>query len=430
MKINRKLGFETKMVHAGHTPDSQTGSRAVPIYQTTSYVFNDADHAARLFELNQNGHIYTRISNPTTAVLEERIAALEGAVGAVAVSSGMAAQMAVFMTLLQPGDQIVASSHLYGGSVVQLSHLLKKMNISVRFVDPSSLENWEAAITPQTKALYGETIGNPSGSILDIENISALGKRRGIPLIVDNTFATPFLCRPFEFGASLVVSSATKFLGGHGNSIGGVVLDSGNFDFSDFPAVADASPAFHDLKFLEKFGKLGFLAKLRSEMVRDVGFCISPINSFLLIQGLETLSLRMERHVQNAKTVASFLENHKKVAYVNYAGLKSSPYHDLCSKYLPLGPGAIFSFGLKSSNGKDVRDMGKTLISRLQIFSHLANVGDVHSLIIHPASTTHQQLSDQELRDAGIGPEVIRLSIGLETINDLLWDLEQALDAA
>ncbi|NLG19436.1 MAG: O-acetylhomoserine aminocarboxypropyltransferase/cysteine synthase [Fibrobacter sp.] len=430
MKINRKLGFETKMVHAGHTPDSQTGSRAVPIYQTTSYVFNDADHAARLFELNQDGHIYTRISNPTTAVFEERIAALEGAVGAVAVSSGMAAQMAVFMTLLQPGDQIVASSHLYGGSVVQLSHLLKKMNISVRFVDPSSLENWEAAITPQTKALYGETIGNPSGSILDIENVSALGKRKGIPLIVDNTFATPFLCRPFEFGASLVVSSATKFLGGHGNSIGGVVLDSGKFDFSGFPAVADASPAFHDLKFLEKFGKLGFLAKLRSEMVRDVGFCISPVNSFLLIQGLETLSLRMERHVQNAKKVASFLENHKKVAYVNYAGLKSSPYHDLCRKYLPLGPGAIFSFGLKSSNGKDVRDMGKTLISRLKIFSHLANVGDVHSLIIHPASTTHQQLSDQELRDAGIGPEVIRLSIGLETIDDLLWDLEQALEAA
>ncbi|NLP04030.1 MAG: O-acetylhomoserine aminocarboxypropyltransferase/cysteine synthase [Fibrobacter sp.] len=428
MDSENKTGFETRMIHAGHRCDPYTGSSTVPIYQTSSYVFNDADHAARLFGLKEEGYIYSRISNPTTSVFEERMAALEGAVGAVAVSSGMAAQMAVFMTLLQPGDEVVASSHLYGGSVVQLTHLLKKMNISVKFVDPINIRNWEEALTLRTKALFGETIGNPSGSILDIEAIAALGRSRGIPLIVDNTFATPFLCRPFEYGAAIVVYSATKFIGGHGNCIGGVVLDSGNFDFSRFPSIADPSPAFHDCKFLEDFGPMGFLIKLRQEIVRDVGFCISPMNSFLLIQGLETLSLRMERHVENAMKVAFFLENHPKVAWVNYAGLSSSPFNSLCRKYFPLGPGSVFSFGLKPSDGKDVRDAGRTFISRLKIFTHLANIGDVRSLVIHPASTTHQQLSDEELRDAGIGPELIRLSVGLETIDDLFSDLEHALD--
>ena len=425
----RRFGFETRMVHAGHIPDAVTGARAVPIYQTTSFVFDDAEQAAQLFELKQYGNIYTRISNPTTAVFEERMASLEGATGAVATASGMAAQLVTFLTLLQAGDEVVASSQLYGGSITQMVHTLRKFSIGVRFVDPSRVEEWEAAITPRTKALYGETIGNPRGAILDIERIAALGASHGIPLIVDSTMATPALCRPIDHGATIVLHSATKFIGGHGTAIGGVLLDSGKFDFSTYPTIAAPSPAYHDLRFFDTFGHYGFLMKARAETVRDTGACLSPFNSFLLIQGLETLSLRMERQAASALRVARFLEGHRSVAWVAYAGLPSHPDHALAAKYLPKGPGAVFSFGLRAKTAADGRAAGKRFIEALQIFSHLANIGDVRSLVIHPASTTHQQLSEEELAKGGVSPELIRLSIGLENVEDLLWDLDQALPA-
>ncbi len=423
----RSFGFETRMVHAGHIPDAVTGARAVPIYQTTSFVFDDAEQAAQLFELKQYGNIYTRISNPTTAVLEERIASLEGATGAVATASGMAAQLVTFLTLLEAGDEIVASSQLYGGSITQLVHTLSKFSVGVRFVNPSRMEEWEAAITPRTRALYGETIGNPRGAILDIERVSAIARAHGVPLIVDNTMATPALCRPIEHGATLVVHSATKFIGGHGTAIGGVLLDSGRFDFSRYPSIAAPSPAYHNLRFFDTFGHYAFLMKARAETVRDTGACLSPFNAFLLIQGLETLSLRMERQTASALRVARFLEEHPAVAWVAYAGLPSHPDHALAAKYLPKGPGAVFSFGLRERAGADVRALGRDFIGGLRLFSHLANIGDVRSLVIHPASTTHQQLSDEDLAKGGVGPELIRLSIGLENVEDLLWDLDRAL---
>ena len=424
----RKFGFETRMVHAGHVPDAVTGARAVPIYQTTSYVFDNADQAAQLFELKQYGNIYTRISNPTTAVFEERMASLEGATGALAVASGMAAQFITLMTLLSPGDEMVASSHLYGGTVTQLKQTLLKLSIKVTLVDPHDDKAWEQAITKKTRALYGETIGNPRGSILDLEKLAALANAHKIPLIIDNTFATPYLCRPMEHGATIVVYSATKFIGGHGNAIAGVILDSGNFEFSRFPTIAAPSPSYHNLRFFDTFGHYGFLMKARAETVRDVGACVSPMNSFLLIQGLETLSLRMDRHVSNAQKIAEYLEQNEHVAWVAYAGLPSHPDHALAQKYLPKGPGAVFSFGLKGE-GAQVREDGKRFIEALQLFSHLANVGDVRSLVIHPASTTHQQLTDEELAACGVGPEMIRLSVGLENVDDLIWDLEQAFHA-
>ncbi len=414
------------MLHAGHVPDPHTGARAVPIYQTTSYVFYDPDYAAQLFELKQYGNIYTRINNPTNAVLEERVASLEGGTGAVATSSGMSAQFLTFFTLLEPGDEVVASSHLYGGTVTQFVHTFKKLGVKVHFVEPHDWDGWERAITPKTRALYGETVGNPSGSVLDIERLAQLADAHKIPLIVDNTFATPYLCRPIEWGATIVVHSATKFLGGHGNSIGGIVVESGKFDYSHFPTIADPSPAYHNLRFYDTFGHYGFLMKLRAEVLRDVGASMSPFNAFLILQGIETLSVRMERHVQNALGVAKFLKEHPRVAWVAYAGLPYHPDYALAQKYLRGTPGAVFSFGIKS-NGLDPREAGKRFIRNLQLFSHLANVGDVRSLVIHPASTTHQQLSDEELRQAGIEPEMIRLSIGLETLDDLLWDLDQAL---
>ena len=424
----RKFGFETRMVHAGHVPDAVTGARAVPIYQTTSYVFDNADQAAQLFELKQYGNIYTRISNPTTAVFEERMASLEGATGALAVASGMAAQFVTMMTLLSPGDEVVASSHLYGGTVTQLKQTLLKLSIKVTLVDPHDDKAWEQAITKKTRALYGETIGNPRGSILDQEKLAALANAHKIPLIIDNTFATPYLCRPIEHGATIVLYSATKFIGGHGNAIAGVILDSGNFDFSRFPTIAAPSPSYHNLRFFDTFGHYGFLMKARAETVRDVGACVSPMNSFLLIQGLETLSLRMDRHVSNAQQIARYLEQNEQVAWVAYAGLPSHPDHALAQKYLPKGPGAVFSFGLKGE-GAQVREDGKQFIEALQLFSHLANVGDVRSLVIHPASTTHQQLTDEELAACGVGPEMIRLSVGLENVEDLIWDLDQAFHA-
>jgi O-acetylhomoserine (thiol)-lyase len=421
-------GFETRMLHAGHIPDPLTGARAVPIYQTTSYVFENTDQAAHLFELKQYGNVYTRMSNPTTAVFEERVASLENGTGAVAVASGMAAQFSTIMTLLSPGDEIVASAQLYGGTVTQLTNTLKKLSINVHFVDPADLSAWEAAITPKTKLLFGEIIGNPAGSILDIEKISEISRVKRIPLVIDNTFATPYLCRPIDWGATIVVHSATKFIGGHGNSIGGVVIDSGTFDFSRFATIADPSPSYHGIRFFDTFGHYGFLMKLRFETVRDTGSCISPMNSFLLLQGLETLSVRMERHVSNAIAIARFLDEHKNVENVRYAGLPDHPHYDLARKYLPKGPGAVFSFDLKTGSG-NLREAGKKFIESLQLFSHLANVGDVRSLVIHPASTTHQQLTDEELKASGIGPGTIRLSIGLETLEDLLWDLDQALAA-
>jgi len=420
----RKFGFETRMLHAGHIPDPVTGARAVPIYQTTSYVFEDTDKAAQLFELKQYGNIYTRINNPTTAIFEERIASLENATGAVATASGMAAQFTAIMTLLDPGDEIVSSSHLYGGTMTQFTHTFKKLGLKAHFVDPTHIDNWAAAITPKTRALYGETIGNPQGSILDIEALADLAHSHNIPLIVDSTFATPYLCRPIDWGADIVLHSATKFIGGHGSSIAGVVLDSGKFDFSQFPTIANPDPAYHDLRFYETFGHYGFLMKARAVTVRDTGAALSPFNSFLLIQGLETLSIRMERHIQNAKAITEFLSTHPKVEWVAYAGLPNSPYHELAKKYTPAGPGAVFTFGIKASNP---RLAGKDFIESLQLFSHLANVGDARSLVIHPASTTHQQLSDEELASAGVGGGMIRLSIGLETTEDLLWDLDQAL---
>jgi O-acetylhomoserine (thiol)-lyase len=339
----------------------------------------------------------------------------------------MAAQLVTFLTLLSPGDEIVASSQLYGGSITQLVHTLKKFSIGVRFVEPSRIDAWDAAITPKTKALYGETIGNPRGAILDIGRIASLASSRGIPLIVDNTMATPALCRPAEHGATLIVHSATKFIGGHGTAIGGVLLDSGKFDFSRYPTIAAPSPAYHDLRFFDTFGHYGFLMKARAETLRDTGACISPFNAFLLIQGLETLSLRMERQSASALRVARFLEGHKAVAWVAYSGLPSHPDHALAEKYLPKGAGAVFSFGLKAATSADARAAGRRFIEGLQLFSHLANIGDVRSLVIHPASTTHQQLSDEELSKGGVTPELIRLSIGLENVEDLLWDLDRAL---
>ena len=428
MDIARKFGFETRMLHAGQIPDPYVGARAVPIYQTTSYVFESADQAAHLFELKQYGNIYSRISNPTTAVFEERMASLEGGTGAVAVASGMAAQFGTIMTLMSPGDEIVASSQLYGGSLTQLTHTLKKLSLTVTFVDPNDIDAWAAACTSKTRMLFVETIGNPVGTIPDLEALGKLAKTKRIPLVVDSTFATPYLCRPIEWGATIVIHSATKFIGGHGTSIGGVVVDSGEFDFSRFPAIAEASASYHGLRFFDTFGHYGFLTKLRAETVRDTGACISPMNSFLLLQGLETLSLRMDRHVGNALSIAQFLESHPKVLKVNYAGLPSHPHYERAKKYLPKGPGAVLSFEINPGSG-DARQAGKTFIEKLQLFSHLANVGDAKSLVIHPGSTTHQQLSDEELTAAGITPSTIRLSVGIETLEDLLWDLDQALSA-
>lgn len=418
----REYGFETRQLHAGQRPDPNTGARAVPIFQTSSYVFEDPESAAAYFNLQEYGNTYSRIMNPTVAVLEERVASLEGGAGAVAFASGIAAQAGALFTMLEPGDHVVSSSALYGGTVNQLKHMFRKMNIELTWVDPDDLEAWRAAVTDNTKAFYGETIGNPGGNVLDIEAVAAIAHEHGFPLLVDNTFATPYLCRPIEHGADIVIHSATKFIGGHGTSIGGVVVESGEFDWSSgkFPVVADPSPAYHGLKFHETFGMYGYLMKLRAETLRDLGATMTPFNAFLFLQGLETLSLRMERHVENALKVASFLESHELASNVTYAGLPSSKYRPLVEKYLPRGAGAVFSFDCAGG-----RAGGQDLIRGVTLWSHLANVGDAKSLIIHPASTTHRQLSDAELAAAGVGPGTVRLSVGTESIDDLLWDLEQ-----
>jgi O-acetylhomoserine (thiol)-lyase len=423
----RAFGFDTRAVHAGQRPDPYTGARAVPIFQTTSYVFEDAESAAAYFNLQEYGNTYSRIMNPTVATFEERVASLEGGAGAVGFASGLAAQAAALFTMLQPGDHIVASGAMYGGTVTQLKHLSRKLGLELTFVDPDRIDAWKSALRDQTKLLYGETIGNPGGNVLDISAVAAVGHDIGAPLMIDNTFATPYLCRPIEFGADIVVHSATKFIGGHGTSIGGVVVESGTFNWSNgrFPIVAEPSPAYHGLAFHDTFGMYGYLMKLRAESLRDLGGCMSPFNAFLFLLGLETLPLRMERHVANAVGVARYLAQHPAVESVRYAGLSDSPYRPLVEQYLPRGAGAVFAFDVRGG-----RDAGQRLIQSLRLFSHLANVGDAKSLVIHPASTTHRQLSDEELLAAGIGGGTIRLSIGLETLDDLLWDLEHGLRAA
>jgi O-acetylhomoserine (thiol)-lyase len=423
----RAFGFDTRAIHAGQRPDPYTGARAVPIFQTTSYVFEDPESAAAYFNLQEYGNTYSRIMNPTVATFEERIASLEGGAGGVAFASGLAAQAAAIFTMLQPGDHIVASSALYGGTVTQLKHLTRKLALELTFVAPDDLDNWRAALREDTKLLYGETIGNPGGNVLDIRGVADIAHGHGVPLMIDNTFATPYLCRPMEFGADIVVHSATKFIGGHGTSIGGVVSEAGTFDWSNgrFPIVADPSPAYHGLAFHETFGMYGYLMKLRAESLRDLGACMSPFNAFLFLLGLETLPLRMDRHVANALGVARFLQTHQDVAAVRYAGLPDSPYQPLVQKYLPRGAGAVFAFDLRGG-----REAGQRFIQSLRLWSHLANVGDAKSLVIHPASTTHRQLSDEELVAAGISAGTIRLSVGLEDLDDLIWDLDRALSAA
>ena len=425
MSNNHKTyGFNTRSVHAGARPEPNTGARALPIFQTASYVFEDTESAAAYFNLQEYGNTYSRIMNPTVAALEERISNLEGGVGACAFASGLAAQSAALFTLLTPGDHIIASKALYGGTVTQLKHLLGKLSVGLTFVDPDDTEAWRAAINTNTKLLFGETIGNPGGNILDIAALAELAHQHGMPLMIDNTFATPYLCRPMEWGADIVVHSATKFIGGHGTSIGGLVIDSGEFDWSNgrFPIVAEPSPAYHGLAFHETFGTYGYLMKLRAETLRDLGAAMSPFNAFLFAQGIETLPLRMRQHVANAIAVAEFLAGHEAVAAVRYPGLSTSPYASLVAKYLPLGAGAVFCFDVEGG-----RRAGQAIIEQLNLFSHLANVGDAKSLVIHPASTTHRQLSDAELAGAGVGPGTLRLSIGIEDSADLIEDLNQAL---
>jgi O-acetylhomoserine (thiol)-lyase len=421
------FGFDTLAVHAGQRPDPTTGARAMPIYQTTSFVFEDTDHAAELFALQRFGNIYSRIMNPTNGAFEERMATLEGGVGALAVASGHAAQFIALATILNPGDQVVSSNALYGGSYTQFGITLRKWGIDVAFVDPDDPENFRRAITPKTRALYGETIGNPRINVLDIEALADIAHDAGVPLIIDNTFATPYLCRPIDFGADIVVHSATKFIGGHGTSIGGVIVDAGKFpwDNGKFEGMTEPSPGYHGMRFHEQFNIYAYIMKARVESLRDFGPALSPFNSFLFLQGLETLHVRMDRHVENAQKVADFLKAHLLVSWVNYPGLADDPYHALARKYMPKGPGAIFCFGVKGG-----REAGKAFIESLDMISHLANVGDAKTLVIHPASTTHQQMTDEEQIEAGLSPDLIRISIGLEDVADITWDLDQALSRA
>lgn len=425
--MSQDFGFNTRALHAGQQPDPHTGSRAVPIYQTTSYVFEDVDHAANLFALQRFGNIYTRIMNPTVAALEERMASLEGGVGALAAASGHAAQAMTMLTLLGQGDHIVSSRSLYGGTHTQFEITLPRLGIETSFVDIHNHDEVAAAITPRTRALYAETIGNPLADVPDLEGLSAIAHDAGIPLIVDNTFATPYLCRPLEWGADLVVQSITKFVGGHGTSIGGIVVDGGRFpwDNGKFPGMTEPSPGYHGVRFYETFGEWAWVMKARVETLRDYGMSISPFNAFLFLQGIETLSLRMDRHVANAQRVAEFLNEHPRVAWVSYPGLADSPYHERAARYLPRGAGAVFTFGIRGGI-----PAARTFVEALQLFSHLANVGDAKSLIIHPASTTHAQLTSEERSAAGVGDDMLRISIGLEDADDLLWDLDRALNAA
>ncbi|MCZ6724494.1 MAG: O-acetylhomoserine aminocarboxypropyltransferase/cysteine synthase [Gammaproteobacteria bacterium] len=421
---DREYGIETLCLHAGQIPDPATGSRAVPIYQTTSYVFDSTDHAASLFNLQTFGNVYTRLTNPTTAVLEERMAALENGRAALAVSSGMAAQTVALLTLMEQGDELVSASTLYGGTYSQFDVTFRKFGINTTFVDSDNPENFRKAITKNTKALYVETIGNPLNNVADIEAISAIAKDAGIPLVIDSTFATPYLCRPMDFGADIIVHSATKFIGGHGTSMGGVIVESGRFDWANgnFPGMTEPSTGYHGIRFYETFGDFGFTMKARCETLRTLGPAMSPFNAFMLLQGLETLPVRMDRHCDNAVGVAKYLQQHAAVSWVNYAGLEDSVYQPLVKKYLPKGAGSILTFGVKGG-----AEAGAKFIEAAEFLSHLANVGDARTLIIHPASTTHRQLSDEQLIAAGVTPDMIRISVGLETLDDILWDIDQAL---
>lgn len=417
--------FDTLAVHAGAKPDPTTGARATPIYQTTAFVFDDVDHAASLFGLQAFGNIYTRITNPTTAVLEERVAALEGGTAALAVASGHSAQLLIFHTLMQPGDEIVAAKKLYGGSINQMNHSFKNFGWNTVWADTDDLSSFEAAITPKTKAIFIESLANPGGVVTDMEAISKIAKRAGVPLIVDNTMATPYLCRPFEHGADIVVHSLTKFLGGHGNSMGGAIVDGGTFDWmreGRYPMLSEPRPEYNNMVIGETFGNFAFAIACRVLGLRDLGPAISPTNSFNILTGIETLSLRMQRHCDNGQKVAEFLSNHPKVAWVSYAGLPGDRYHQLQKKYMPKGAGSVFTFGVTGGY-----DAGVALVGKVQLLSHLANIGDTRSLIIHPASTTHRQLSDEQKTAAGAGPDVVRLSVGIEDATDIIADLEQAL---
>ncbi|MGL4260314.1 MAG: O-acetylhomoserine aminocarboxypropyltransferase [Afipia sp.] len=423
----RLPGFSTLSIHAGAQPDPTTGARATPIYQTTSFVFNDADHAASLFGLQAFGNIYTRIGNPTNAVLEERVAALEGGTAALAVASGHAAQLVTFHALLQPGDEFIAARRLYGGSINQFNHSFKNFGWNVVWADTDDVSTFEKALTPKTKAIFIESIANPGGTVTDIEAIAAIARKAGVPLIVDNTLASPYLIKPIDHGADIVLHSATKFLGGHGNSIGGIIVDAGTFDWSRdgrYPVLSEPRPEYHGIKLQETFGNFAFAIAARVIGLRDLGPALAPFNAFLILTGIETLGLRVQRHSDNAKAVAEWLSAHPAVAWVSYAGLPGDRYHNLARKYSPKGAGAVFTFGLKGGY-----DAGINLVSNVKLFSHLANVGDTRSLIIHPASTTHSQLSDAQKAQAGAGVDVVRLSVGLEDKEDLIADLDQALKA-
>jgi len=428
---DREFAFETLALHAGQVPDAATGSRAVPLYQTTSFVFDSAEHAASLFNLQTFGNVYSRLSNPTTAVLEERIAALEGGRASLAVASGMAAEMTALLTLLKSGDHMVAASTLYGGSYSLFEVNFRQLGIDTTFVNPDDPENFRRALTPKTKVVYAETLGNPLINVLDIERVAAIAHEAGIPLMIDNTIASPYLCRPFEWGADIVVHSATKYIGGHGTTMGGVIVESGKFpyDNGNFPQMTEPSRGYHGVRFYETFGDFGFVTKCRYETLRTFGAALSPFNAWMLLQGCETLHVRMDRHVANALAVATFLESHPLVSWVSYPGLASSRYHVLAKKYLPKGASAIIAFGVKDG-GLGGKVAGEKFIDAAQFMSHLANIGDAKTLVIHPSSTTHRQLSEEEQVKAGVSPDMIRLSVGIENLDDILWDLDQALHAS
>ena len=422
---DKEFEIETLCLHAGQIPDPLTGSRAPPIYQTSSYVFDSPEHAASLFNLETFGNVYSRLSNPTNAMLEERIAALEGGRAALAVASGMSAQLIAMLTLCEAGDEIVSASTLYGGSFSQLDVNFRRLGITAKFVHPDNQQNFHDAITDKTRLIYAETVGNPNLNVLDIEAVAAIAHEHDLPLMVDNTVPSPFLCQPIKHGADIVIHSATKFIGGHGVSIGGLIVESGKFpwDNGKFPRMVEASEGYHGVRFFETFGDFAYVTKARMEYLRTLGPSMSPFNAFTFLQGLETLPLRMERHSENAMSVALHLESHEKIAWVSYPGLPSSPYHELAKRYMPRGSSAVLTFGLKGG-----LDAGVKFIENIQFMSHLANIGDAKTLVIHPASTTHRQLNEEQQLTAGVGPDLVRMSVGIEHISDILWDIDQALE--